>query len=86
MDGFVDVLSYFVDDCLSLVTSIRKCQCDDCWWCICVGVSWFIVGVGLMAGVGELIVRVCFFPFTLGDVGDDSWLVIVVGEYPFEVV
>ena len=49
--------------------------------------SYIIVGVGLMAGVGELIVRVCFFPFTLGDVGDDSLrLVIVVGEYPFEVV
>ena len=52
---FVNMLSHFVDDRLSFVTSIRECQCDDCWWCFCVGVSGFIVGVG------GLIVRVCFF-------------------------
>ena len=67
------------------MTSIRKYQCDDCWWCICVGVSGFIVGVGLI--VGGLIVSVCFFPFTFDDVGDDSLrVVVVVGEYRFKVV
>ena len=53
------VLSHFVDDGLSFVTSIRKCQCDECWGCFCVGVSGFIVGV-------------CLFLFTFDDVVDDS--------------
>ena len=60
---FVNLLSHFIDDRLSFVTSIKECQCDDCWWCFCVGVSGFIAGVGLIAGVGGLIVCVCFFPF-----------------------
>ena len=73
------MLSHFVDDRLSFVTSIR--------WCFCVGVCGFIVGVGLMAGVGGLIFRVCFFLFTFDDVVDDSLrVVVVVGEYCFEVV
>ena len=84
---FVNMLSHFVDDRLSFVISIRECQCDDCWWCFCVRVSGFIVGVGLIAGVGGLIVRVCFFLFTFDDVVDDSLrVVVVVGEYCFEVV
>ena len=83
---FVNMLSHFVDDGLSFVTSIRKCQCDDCWWCFCVGVSGFILGVGLFAGVGGLIVRVCFFLFTFDVVDDSLRVVLVVGEYCFEVV
>ena len=67
--------------------SIRECQCDDCWWCFCVGVSGFIVGVRLITGVGGLTVRVCFFLFTFDDAVDDSlWVVVVVGRYCFEVV
>ena len=81
------VLSHFVDDRLSFVTSIRKYQCDACWWCFCVGVSGFILGVGLISGVGGLIVRVFFFLFTFDDVVDDSLrVVVVVGENSFEVV
>ena len=69
------------------MTSIRECQCDDCWCCLCVGVSEFIFGVMFIAGVGGLIVRVCFFLFTLDDVVDDSLqVVVVVGEYCFKVV
>jgi len=86
-DGFVDVFSHFVDNRLSFVTSIRKCQCDDCWWCFRVGVSGFIVGAGLIAGVGGINVRVCSFLFTFDDVGDDSFRVVIVdGEYCFKVV
>ena len=70
--------------CFLILTSIRKCQYDDCLWCFCVGVSGFILGVGLIAGVGGLIVCVCFFLFTFDDVVDDPLpVVVVVGEYCF---
>ena len=62
---FVNMFSRFVDDRLSFLPRIRECQCVDCWWCFCVGVSGFIVGVRLITGVGGLTVRVCFFSFSL---------------------
>ena len=68
------------------MASTRKCQCDDCWWCFCVVVSGFTVGVGLIASVGGLIDRGCFFLFTFDDFVDDFLrLVVVVGEYRFKV-
>ena len=36
---FVNMLSHFVDDRLSFVTSIRKCQCDDFLTLIGVGLD-----------------------------------------------